>query len=97
MAGHHHAHVFHFKVIALQHYGDDVFANIVYIAFDGGNHDFAFAAHICARGGKRGFFGLDIGQQMRHSQLHNAGRFDHLRQKHFARTKQIAHHIHAVH
>ena len=34
---------------------------------------------------------------MRHRQLHDAGGFDDLGQKHFARAKQIANHIHAVH
>ena len=34
---------------------------------------------------------------MRHGLLHHARRFHHLRQKHLALAKQIAHHIHAVH
>ena len=34
---------------------------------------------------------------MRDRLLHHAGRFDHLRQEHFALTEQIAHHIHTGH
>jgi hypothetical protein len=41
VAGHHHAHVDHFEVVALQHHGDDVLADVVHVALDGGDHDLA--------------------------------------------------------
>ena len=34
---------------------------------------------------------------MRHSLLHDACAFDHLRQKHFALAKQVSDHVHAIH
>ena len=95
----HHTHVFHVKIITLQHHGDDVFADVVDVAFDRGDHDFGLRARgsrVAARDGG-GFFGFDKRNQMRHGLLHHAGRFDHLRQEHFALAEQITHHIHAVH
>ena len=41
LAGDHHAHVDDLVVIAGQHHADDVFADVVDIAFDGGEHDFS--------------------------------------------------------
>ena len=97
VAGHHHAHIHHIKVVALQYDSDDVFANIVHIAFHCGNHDLAFGFHIFTRLRLQAFFFFDVRHQMRHGLLHHARRLHHLRQKHFALAKQIAHHIHAVH
>jgi len=37
LSGHHHAHVFDFKVVALKNNSHDVFADVVHIAFHGGN------------------------------------------------------------
>ena len=34
---------------------------------------------------------------MGHGLFHNPGRFHHLGQKHLARSKQITHHVHAIH
>ena len=97
VARHHHAHVHHFVVVALQNHGDDVFANVVHIAFDRGNDHLAFGFDVFARRFLGQLFGLDVGQQMRHRLLHHAGAFHHLRQKHLALTKQVTHHVHAVH
>ena len=97
MAGHHHAHVHHIKVIALQDHGDDVFANVMHIALDGSDDDLAFGAHISARRLHQLLFFFNIGQQVRHSLLHHAGRLHHLRQKHLALAKEVAHDVHAVH
>ena len=97
VARHHHAHIHHFKVIALQNHCHDVFADVVHIAFDGGDDDFAFGFDIAARVLQGFFLGFNIGQQMRHRLLHHAGRFHHLWQEHFALAKQIANHIHAIH
>ena len=97
MAGHHHPHVDDLVVIALQHHRHNVFADIVHIALDRGNHDLALGLGFSAGLHHRRFFGLDIGQEMRHRLLHDAGTLDHLGQKHLALAKQIPHHIHAVH
>ena len=97
MAGHHHAHVDNVKVVALQHHGDDVFANVVYVALDGGNHDLALARYIQARRLLLALFFLDVGNEVGHGLLHHARAFHHLGQKHFARAKQVADDVHAVH
>ena len=97
VAGHHHAHVHHVKVVALQDHRDDILADVVHVALDRGHHDLALAPDILACGLVAFFFGFDVGQQVRHGLLHHAGRFDHLRQKHLALAEQIAHHIHAGH
>ncbi len=93
----HHAHIDHIKVVALQDDGDDVFANVVHIAFDCGDHDLAFGFHILAGLRLQAFFFFDVRHQMRHGLLHHARGLHHLRQKHLALAKQIAHYIHAVH
>ena len=47
LRGHHHPEVNHFEVIALQYHADNVFADVVHIALDGGHDDNAvFAAGI---------------------------------------------------
>ena len=97
VAGHHHPHVDHIKVVALQNHRDNVFANVMHIAFDRGNHDLAFGFHFFARGFLLAFFFLDVRNQMRHGLLHDPRTFDDLWQKHLALTKQITHQIHAVH
>ena len=97
MAGHHHAHVHHFKVVALQDDGDDVLANVVHVALDGGDDDLALGLHVAASGFHLALFFFDVGQQVGHGLLHHAGAFHHLGQEHLARAKQVAHHVHAVH
>ena len=97
VARHHHAHVHDLEVIALQNHGHDVFANIVYVALDGGDDDLALGFNVTACGFQQQFFSLDIGQQMRHCLLHHAGTLDHLRQKHLALAEQITDDVHAVH
>ena len=42
LARHHHTHVHHFKVIALEHHGDNVFAYVMHVALHRGNDDLAF-------------------------------------------------------
>ena len=97
MAGNHHAHIDHVEVVALQHHRYDVFANVVYVALDGGNDDFAFAAHVAPSGFVAALFFFNVGNQVRYRLLHHAGAFYHLRQEHFALPKQVAHHVHASH
>ncbi len=97
MAGHHHAHVDNLKVVALQHHGDDVFADVVHVALDGGDHDLALAGDVDARRLLLALFFLDVGNQVGHGLLHHARAFHHLGQEHLARAKQVADHVHAVH
>ena len=40
-ARHHHPHVHHLEVVALKHDGDDVLADVVHVALDGGDDDLA--------------------------------------------------------
>jgi len=97
MAGHHHAHVDDFEVVALQDHGDDVLADVVHVALDGGNHDLALGAHVLARGLLLTLLFLDVGHEMRHGLLHHARRLDHLGQEHLARAEQVADDVHAGH
>ena len=94
---HHHAHVDHVKVVALKHHCDNIFANVVHVAFDGGNHNLAFRFHILTGCFLLALFFFNVRYQVRHGLLHDARRLDHLRQEHLALTKQIAHHVHAIH
>ena len=43
------------------------------------------------------FAGLNIGFEVGHRLLHDAGGFHHLRQEHFPFTEQVADHVHAIH
>ena len=90
---HHHAQVDDFVIVALEHDGDDVLADIMDIAFDGREHDFALRARIAGLQ----FFGFDERDQVRDRLFHDARAFHHLRQKHLARAEEIADHVHAVH
>jgi hypothetical protein len=55
VAGHHHAHVHHLEVVALQDHGDDVLADVVHVALDGGDDDLALGLDV-APGGLAGAF-----------------------------------------
>ena len=56
-------HVDHVKVVALQHHGHDVLADVVDVALDGGNHDLALGLGLAAGFHHGQLFGLDIRQQ----------------------------------
>ena len=60
LAGHHDAEVDHFEVIALEDHADDVLADVVHVALDGGHHHLAVRAR-----GRRLFSLLDVGDQHR--------------------------------
>ena len=98
LARHHHAHVDDFVVIALKHHGHDILAYVVHITLDRGNNDLALGLGRFARLARHArLFFLDKRNQVRHGLLHHPRGFHHLRQKHFARAKQIADDIHAIH
>ncbi len=97
VAGHHHAHVHDFEVVALQDHGDDVLADVVHVALDGGDDDLALGPHVAAGRLVAQLLFLDVGQQVGHGLLHHAGRLHHLRQEHLALAEQVADDVHAVH
>src|ERR1700677_1247584 len=93
-AGHHHAQINNFVIIAGQHDAHDVFADVMDVAFDGGHEDFALGAPDAA-----GSFFLRFheGQQVGDGFFHDARALDDLGQKHFARAEKVADHTHAGH
>ncbi len=97
LGGHHHAHVHHFEVVALEHHGDDVLADVVHVALHRGDDDLALGAHIATGGLHFQLLGFDVGQQMGHGLLHHPRTLDDLGQEHLARAEQVADHVHAVH
>jgi hypothetical protein len=92
VAGDHDAEVDDVVAVAAEHDADDVLADVVHVALDRRHQDLALAAQPGA-----GFFRFDVGQQMGDRLLHDAGRFDHLRQEHLAGAEQVADVVHAVH
>ncbi|CAJ1779966.1 hypothetical protein LMCDFJHI_02901 [Aeromonas salmonicida] len=90
LAGDHNPQVDDLVVVALQHNADDVLADVVHVPLHRSEHYLAVAVAAL-------FLGFDVGLQIGHRPLHHPGGFDHLRQKHLARAKQIADHVHAVH
>jgi hypothetical protein len=44
LARHHHAQVDDVEIVALEHHADDVLADVMHIALDGGHHDQSVAA-----------------------------------------------------
>ena len=76
---------------------DDVFADVVNIAFDGRDEKFSLGAGGFAGGGGAGFFGFHERREVGDGALHHAGGFDDLREKHFAGAEEVADDAHAVH
>ena len=87
---HHHAKVDDFVVVTLQHHADNILADVVNVTLHGGDDHLAVAGTFL-------FAGLNIGFEVGHRLLHDAGGFHHLRQEHFPFTEQVADHVHAVH
>ena len=88
----HDAQVDHLVVVALQDDADDVLADVVHVALDGGHQ------HLAGRlAGLAVLLGLHERHQPGHRLLHHPGRLDHLRQEHLAGAEQVADHVHAVH
>ena len=78
----HDSKVFNFVVVTGEDDGNDVFADVVHVSFDGGDEELA-------GGGAGGafFFGLHERLQVGHGLFHYAGAFDHLWEEHLAGTK----------
>jgi len=87
-ARHHHAEVDDFVIVAGEHDANNIFADVMDVALDGGHEDFALGAAVAAGP----LFLFHEGQQPGDGFLHDPRALDHLRQKTSCRTKQIAHH-----
>ena len=74
----------------MQHHANDIFTDVVDIALHCGDHHLAVGFTLL-------FAGFNERLEIRHRLFHDARRFHHLRQEHFALAKQVADHVHAVH
>ena len=93
--GHHDAEIDHLVVVALEHDADDVLADVVHVALDGGHNDLAGGG---LRLETRGLLlRLEVGLQVGDCLLHHARRLHDLRQEHLAGTEQVADDVHASH
>ena len=92
-AGDHDPEVDHLVAVAGQNDADDVFADVVDIAFDRGHEDLALGAGI--RVGRA--LALHVRGEPGDGALHHARTLDHLREEHFPLAEQIADNAHAVH
>ena len=94
---HHNPEIDHLVIVTLQDNADNVLADIMHIAFDGGHQHFACKTAGPFLAACRQPFGFHIRQQTGHGLFHDAGGFDHLRQKHFSSPEQIPHLVHTGH
>ena len=90
---HHHAEIDDLVIVAGENDADNVLADVVHVALDGGEHDLA----VRRRMRPPILLLLHVGQQMSDGLLHHPRRFHHLRQEHAAGAEQIADDVHAVH
>ncbi len=96
-AGDHDAEVDDLVVVAGEDDADDVLADVVDVAFDGGEEDLALGLDDFAGGCHRGLFGFHEGREVGYGLLHDAGGFDDLREEHLAGSEEVADYAHAVH
>ena len=97
LARDHHSHVDHLVVVACQHHAHNILANVVNVSLHRRQHDLSLRLHFLAGSDHRLLLGFHERSQVSYCLLHHSGRLHHLRQKHLAGAKQIAHHAHAVH
>ena len=103
LARHHDSQVCHLVVIAGQHHADDVLADVVDVALDGGQQNAAFAGipSGIASGVAFGTGGSPLRVHERRKKgdrfLHHAGGFYDLRKEHLAGAEQVADDAHSVH
>ena len=97
LARDHDAQVDDLVVVAGEHDADDVLADVVHVALDGGEHDLALRLDDLAGGGHRRLLRLHERREVGDGLLHHARRLHDLRQEHLARAEQIADDAHAVH
>ena len=89
----HDAHVDHVEVVAREHHGDDVLADVVHVALNGGDQDLALAL-VTPR---RSLLGLDERHEVRDRLFHHPRGLYHLRQEHLAGAEKVADDVHPVH
>ncbi len=94
LARHHHAEVNHLVVVAAEHDADNILADVMHVALDGGHQNFS-GVFVHTAGGF--LFRFHERLQICHGLFHHAGGLHHLRQEHFPGTKQIADHVHPGH
>ena len=93
---HHHAQVHHLKVVAPQHHADDVLADVVHVALDGGHDDLALGP--VRRRAEPGAFSSSMkGSRWATACFITRAPTDHLGQEHLAGAEQVADHVHASH
>ena len=92
---HHDAEIGHLVIVALKHDADDVLADVVHVALDGGEQD--LAGGLALGEAKLLLLLLHEGHEIGHGLLHHPRRLHHLRQEHLAGAEQIADHVHALH
>ncbi|EPY19858.1 5-methyltetrahydrofolate--homocysteine methyltransferase [Strigomonas culicis] len=97
LAGHHHANVDDLVAVAAEHDADNVLANVVHVALDGGHEDLLRLGLAAGALLQRRALRLHVGDEHRHRLLHHARRLDHLREEHLAAAEEIAHEAHAAH
>ena len=90
----HDAEIVDLVAVTLQHDADNIFADIVHVAFDRRHDDLAvrFAGHAGAL-----LFLFHVRNEVRHRLLHHPRGLHHLRQEHLAGAEEIADDRHAVH
>ena len=91
IARHHHAHVDHLVIVTSQHDADDVFSDVVHVAFHRCHEHFSLCAITWP------LLRLHERQQKGDGFLHHASRFYDLREKHFSLAKQVADDAHPGH
>ena len=91
--GSHHPQVDHFVSVAAQYDTNDIFPDVVHIAFDRGKHDWWLPVML------QGilFFFLHEGFQVSHRLFHHPCTFHYLGQEHLSFAKKIADHLHSIH
>ena len=84
-------------VVAAEHDADDVLADVVDVALDGGDHELALRLARAAGRLERQLLGFHERLEIGDGALHGARALHHLRQEHLAGAEQLADHLHAVH
>jgi hypothetical protein len=93
LAGDHDPQVDHLVAVAGQNDADDVFADVVDIAFHRGHENFALGAGV--RVGRP--LAFHVRREPGHGALHHARTFYDLREEHFSFAEQVADNTHPVH
>lgn len=92
---HHHAEIDDLVIVAGKNDADDVLADIVHITLHGRHKHLAGGLVLLAA--IQALFLFHVRKQHGDGLLHHTGGFNHLRQKHLARAKQVTDHVHARH